>query len=135
MAEDAAQETFIRVFRHIEKAPSEDQALGWIFRIATNYCLNELRNRKHRPLAVGDAPEVSTPDARSLHNILEDRDLVRKLIVRFPAKQRDVAWLHHIDGLGQEEVAQILGISRRSVGTYLKTFSKDARKYLDRTAL
>ncbi|MFI5376709.1 MAG: sigma factor, partial [Candidatus Rokuibacteriota bacterium] len=48
-AEDATQETFVRVRRHLEKAPDAHEALLWIYRIATNYCLNELRDRKGRP--------------------------------------------------------------------------------------
>jgi len=37
----------MRVHRHLDKADSRE-ALGWIYRIATNYCLNEIRNRKRR---------------------------------------------------------------------------------------
>src|SRR6267378_1378915 len=48
-AEDATQETFMRVHRHLDKAPDSTEALAWIYRIATNYCLNEIRDRKRRP--------------------------------------------------------------------------------------
>ena len=48
-AEDATQETFMRVHRHLDKADSRD-ALAWIYRIATNLAISELRKRKRRRL-------------------------------------------------------------------------------------
>jgi len=128
-AEDATQETFVRVHRHLEKAPAE--ALGWIYRIATNYCLNELRDRKQRPEPTGDLPELAIDD---LGRVLGDRDLVARIVRRCPEKLRVVAWLHHVDGLDQAEVARTLGISRRTVVNHLAEFARNARKYAGRTA-
>jgi RNA polymerase sigma-70 factor (ECF subfamily) len=48
-AHDATQETFVRVYRHLSEVPSDREALYWIYRVATNFCLNELRNRRGRP--------------------------------------------------------------------------------------
>ena len=44
-AEDATQETYLRVQRHLAEVEGVDDVGAWILRIATNYCLNELRNR------------------------------------------------------------------------------------------
>jgi DNA-directed RNA polymerase specialized sigma24 family protein len=56
-AEDAIQETFLRVQRHLDRAPDAGEALIWVYRIATNYCLNEIRDRKLRPRSEADPPE------------------------------------------------------------------------------
>ena len=128
-AEDATQETFMRVHRHLDKAPAE--ALGWIYRIATNYCLNELRDRKQRPQPTDELPELAIDN---LGRVLGDRDLVARIVRRSPPKLRVVAWLHHVDGLDQAEVAQTLGISRRSVVNHLNEFATNARKYIERNA-
>ena len=40
LAEDATQEVFVRVLRHIDEAPDDEAALRWVYRIATNYCLD-----------------------------------------------------------------------------------------------
>jgi RNA polymerase sigma-70 factor (ECF subfamily) len=122
-AEDATQETFMRVHRHLHKAPDPAQALPWIYRIATNYCLNEIRDRRLRPQAQ-DVPELFADD---LATILASRDLVARLIRRCPAKLRVPAWLHYVDGLSQAEVANVLGISRRTVVNRLAAFVDDAR--------
>ncbi|MDB4959919.1 MAG: family polymerase sigma factor [Myxococcales bacterium] len=130
-AEDATQETFMRVYRHIDKADS-GEARNWIYRIATNYCLNEIRNRKRRP-----APADHEPDemlGEDLAVVLADRDLVARIIDRSPQKLRAVAWLHHVDGLDQSEVARVLDVSRRSVINWLAEFADNARKFIQRGA-
>lgn len=130
-AEDATQETFMRVLRHLEKAPDPAQALAWIYRIATNYCLNELRDRRRRPEPRIDLPDDRADDPSSL---FADRDLVERIVRRSPTKLRVVAWLHHVDGLDQGEVARILGVSRRTVVSRLGEFAANARRIASREA-
>jgi RNA polymerase sigma-70 factor (ECF subfamily) len=130
-AEDATQETFLRVYRHVERAPSTQEALRWIYRIATNYCLNELRNdKRHRVLLDGVSGSL---EFRLGEEHFLDRDLGRRLVLRAPAHVGTAAWLHHVDGLDQAEVAEVLGVSRRTVVNYLETFAKHARKFVTRS--
>ncbi len=130
-AEDATQETFLRVVRHLARAPDANEAIAWIYRIATNYCLNELRNRRRRAEPRASLPELP---GRPVEELMADRDLVARLVERAPEKLRVVACLHHIDGLDQGEVARVLGISRRTVVTRLQTFAANAHKFLGRAA-
>ncbi len=136
-AEDATQETFLRVQRHLDRAPAADEAIAWIYRIATNYCLNELRDRRRRPVPRETLPEMpqspeSTP--RPVDELMADRDLAARLVARAPEKLRAVACLHHVDGLDQGEVAKVLGISRRTVVTRLQIFAENAHKFVRRVA-
>ncbi len=126
-AEDATQETFMRVHRHLERTPHE--ALAWIYRIATNYCFNELRNRRRRAEVRPDLPQ---PIDDRLEVALADRDLAARLIRRAPPKVAAVAWLRYVDGMEQAEVAAVLGISRRSVVNRLAEFQRNARKFAQR---
>ena len=128
-AEDATQETFMRVHRHLAKADSRE-ALAWIYRIATNYCLNEIRNRKRRPELHDELPEITTDTGGAL----ADRDLAARIVARSPEKLRTVAWLHHVDGLDQGEVARVLDISRRTVVNRLAEFAENAKKFAQRGA-
>jgi len=130
-AEDATQETFVRVHRHLDKAPDPTEALAWVYRIATNYCLNEIRDRKLRPQAEAELPDVL---GESLAAVLADRDVVARIVKRSPEKLRVPAWLHHVDGLDQGEVARVLGISRRTVVNRLAEFADNARKFIARSA-
>ena len=129
-ADDATQETFVRVHRHLAQAPSAAEAVPWIYRIATNYCLNELRDRSKRAEPMGELPELS--DALT-ETRLADVQLARALIDRVPAKLRACAYLTYVDGLTQDEVARVLGISRRSVVNHLADFLDRARKFVARS--
>lgn len=132
-AEDATQETFMRVHRHLARAPDPNDALGWIYRIATNYCLNELRNRKLRPQAMSAGLDGLEDTGDSLEAVLANRDAVARLVRRSREKLRAPAWLHYVDGLDQGEVARVLGISRRSVVNRLSEFVASARRFLARS--
>lgn len=130
-AEDATQETFMRVQRHLEKAPDSREALVWIYRIATNYCLNEIRNRRLRATPMKEVPELSGEQTEEL---LANRDLLARIVDRAPEKLRMPAYLHYVDGLDQSEVARVMGVSRRTVLYRLAEFAKNARKFAQRTS-
>jgi len=131
-AEDATQETFVRVHRHLARAPGDDEAIAWIFRIATNLCLNERRDAGRRPRPADELPELGAGALRDeLH---ADRDLARRVVARADARDRVVAWLYHVDGLEQDEVARVLGVSRRTVVNRLQSFASNARKFVRREA-
>jgi len=128
-AEDATQETFLRVYKALAKAPNDATAKLWIYRIATNYCLDVLRARS-RPLPVGQ--EQLFPSGRSLEDLLADRDLAERIIADTPARLRAAAFLHYVDGLDQGEVALTLGVSRRTVGSWIAEFLQRARDLVKR---
>ena len=126
-AEDATQETFLRVHRHVHRVADEEDALRWIYRVATNYCFNELRNRKHRPAPVAELPDRAAA-APGDDQRIADRQLVLQLLERMPTKVKTAAWLYHADGFEQQEVARILGVSLRTVATRLALFSQKIEK-------
>ena len=128
-AEDATQEIFVRVAKHLDDAPTSVDALLWIYRIASNHCLNELRNRKRRPQPSGSPLPEGADRGESR---LADRDLARKIIERAPERVRASAWLYHVDGLSYDEVGKALGVSRRTVINYLAEFEQRAMKFLGR---
>ncbi len=131
-AEDATQETFLRVHRHLERAPDADEAGRWILRIATNYCLNAARDRRRGPEPRDELPEVSGDVG--LEQLLSDRDMVRRIVGRVDEKLRAVAWAHYVDGLDHVEAGRMLGISRRTVANRLAVFEERARKIFRRTS-
>lgn len=114
--EDAAQEVFLRALRRATRMPNTIELRPWLFRIATNYCLNELRSRRVR----GHSPPQL---AMMLTSNLEDRLIARsemaRLLQRLPQRARDVTRLTYVEGLRQQQVAEALGVSRRTVVNYL----------------
>lgn len=124
-AEDALQETFTRVLRHAHHLPPEAEALPWLYRIATNYCLNELRHlRIASTVEMDDEPLRDTPP--SPEERVSHRQMVRKVLAPIPAKLRDVGLLRHVDGMLDSEIAAALGVSRRTVVYRLLAFRQRA---------
>ncbi len=129
-ARDATQEVFGKLMRDARKLESRDTALPWIYRVATNHCLNLRRNagrRGEEPLPELEVPASEAPDT------VPERQLVQRVLARFDSQTQAVAVGVFVDGMEHEEVAQALGISRRTVARKLERFVGNARKYLLRS--
>ena len=133
-AEDATHETFLRVHRYLDRVPGPKEALFWIYRVATNHCLNEIRGRSLRAARAEETFEPAAKLEPDPERRLADGDLARRLVDHMPARLRAVAWLYHVDGFEQEEVAEILDISRRTVVSRLAAFTARARRFVRRSA-
>jgi RNA polymerase sigma-70 factor, ECF subfamily len=125
-AEDATQETFLRVHRNVDALPEVDRIAGWLYRIATNLCFNLLRDEGAQFVSFGDLPETADqgPEER-----LANRDLAARLIARAPSEVRAVVQLCYLDGMHQEEIAALLTLSRRTIAKRLADFKRQARRY------
>lgn len=115
-AEDATQEVFVRALREAGRWPAATELRHWLFRIATNYCLNELRRCRVR--AQG-APELACALPSSVEDCLLARGELGRLLDGLPQRARDVALLTYVEGMPQQDVAEALGLSRRTVVNYL----------------
>jgi RNA polymerase sigma-70 factor, ECF subfamily len=127
-AEDLTQDTFLRVHRHMGAIPETAKVLPWLYRISTNLCLNAIRDGRARAIPVRELPDRAGDDDPG--ELLVTRDLVTRLIARASPKVRVAAWLYHVDGMKQEEIAEVLGISRRAVVKRLSQFGSRSRKFI-----
>ena len=127
LAQDATQDIFVRVMRHVDSAPKDEAALSWIYRISTNYCLNLIRDRDRRAVPMEQLPERvgAHPETALL-----DRELALKLVRHAPEKLRVPAVLYYVDGFEQLQIARALGISRRTVVNRLNDFIDRSKKFL-----
>jgi RNA polymerase sigma-70 factor (ECF subfamily) len=123
-ARDATQEVFVKLVRDIAKLEDPAIVLPWIYRVATNHCLNVLRGKgRHGETALPDlelaagATEASFPD----------KHLAGSILSRFDEGTRAVAIGVLVDGMGHEELAGALGISRKTVERRLSRFLERAR--------
>ena len=115
-AEDATQEVFLRVRRHAGRAPETAEMRPWLFRIATNHCLNELRSRGVRSRT---PPQLTMLVTSNQEDSMAAQNDARRFLERLPPRARAIAWLTYVDGMLQHEVAETLGVSRRTVVNYL----------------
>lgn len=131
-AQDATQEVFGKLLRDQERLAGRDDVLPWIWRVATNHCLNVRRNARRRG-------EEEMPDELAVNDIVSvdqvpERQLAQQVLSRFDAETQAVAVGVLVDGMEHQEVADVLGISRRTVLRKLDKFLVNARKYVQRSA-
>lgn len=130
-ARDATQEVFRKLLRDPGKLVEKQAALPWLYRVATNHCLNERRNRRRRAEEelFDDLPVADhTP-----RDLVPNRHLAQAVLARFDQQTQAVAVGVFVDGMEHEELAQALGISRRTVLRKLDRFVENARKFLTRS--
>ncbi|MGI9861240.1 sigma-70 family RNA polymerase sigma factor [Moorella naiadis] len=115
LAEDVAQEVFIRVYTNLDKFQGRSSIYTWIYHITVNLCRDYLRAQSRRRLEPNRLLEVAVPDveAMALAN-LEYRELWQA-ILQLPVTYREVIWLHYYDQLSLKDIAAILDISLAAV--------------------
>lgn len=111
-AEDATQDVFLRIGRYLGRRPPPEQIRPWLFRIATNRCLNELRSRSIR---ARHATAYLAQAASDQEEAMAARSDARRFLEQLSSRAQAVAVLTYVDGMIQREVATSLGISRRTV--------------------
>jgi RNA polymerase sigma factor (sigma-70 family) len=126
LAEDAAQEVFLRVMTHIDELPPGEDTSRWIHRVTSNYCFNCRRDEKRRVDARLDLTSPPPPFV----DAVADRELVQRVIASLPEDVGLIGWLNHVDELNQGDIAERLNISRRTVVARLSTFNARARRVL-----
>ena len=122
-AVDLAQESFIRVYFAIERYHSDYAFSTYIYRIATNLAISEIRKRKRRKVfsltglfqAEGNEEKVFQPlDEKPLpeDDLINDeqREVIEKAIAALPEKYRTAIVLREVEGKTYDEVAEILGL-------------------------
>jgi RNA polymerase sigma-70 factor (ECF subfamily) len=127
-ADDVGQETFIRLYKSLNKFRGESSLGTYLTRIAINLSLNELKRRRRRSVLFFQKPieEIGDiPDTKAAGHMSEDKELVHQAIQKLDDKFRSVVVLRLIDGYSTEETAEILNLP---VGTVLSRLSRAQKK-------
>ncbi len=119
-AQDATQEAFLRAYRALSSFRLDASFSPWMYRIATNVCLDMLRSR--RPQTSLDGSPLDPPAALSVEGAVAEREKLRAVVEavgRLPVGLRTVFLLRHETELSYEEIAQALGLPLNTVRTRL----------------
>src|SRR2546427_12661860 len=128
-AVDLAQETFVRVFRAADRYQQSHAFSTYIYRIATNLAISELRKRKRRKLVSltgffqssdgGEPREFNPSDGQPLQDVVlvdaERRAAVQRAVGTLPDKYRAPLILRDVEGKSYDEISRILSTSEGTV--------------------
>lgn len=127
-AEDVSQDAFLALYRHLHQVPAAAYR-PWLYRVARNLCLDQLRRRKFklslfRDLG-GDDDNPFTPrdecaaPADQIAQAREANVAIERAIQELPAKFRDAFLLCEVEGMSYEDAAAVLGCPVKTVSTRL----------------
>jgi len=109
---DVVQEVFERMLKSSDAFRAEARPMTWVYRITTNVALNAVRARGLRePQAAQSDPSFAADLARTV----EARQLLQRLSTQLDERELAVVAMTTLDGLTQEEIADILGLSRKTI--------------------
>jgi RNA polymerase sigma-70 factor (ECF subfamily) len=131
-AEELTQDVFTQIYRFRGRYRPESRLSTWVFRIATNLCLNERRRPEHRlrvdlwkeapDSETREGPALPDPDAATPEQVAAAHELAVALdreITALPPKQRAALLLSRLDGLAYRDVAEVLGCTEGAVKALL----------------
>ena len=137
IAEDAAQETFIRAWLHLSSYRPQASLRSWLFRIAVNAATDLLRKQKRiLPDPLEDLQLQDTlPGPEALSSAREQSALVQRAVLGLPAASRAVLVLREYEGMSYQQIAQTFEIPVGTVMSRLSYARKLLRDRLEQTAV
>jgi len=130
LAEDVAQEVFLRVHSSAARYRPVAKVTTWLYRIAVNLTLDVIRKDKRSPGAIVDGDSLSIPARRDPLEARERVDMVRRAVKALPGRQRVVVNLHRYEGWSHQEITEATGWSQSAVESLLVRAYANLRKSL-----
>ena len=146
MAEDLAQDTFIKVLNNIDRYRPEFKLSSWLFKIANNVTIDHLRKRQLATVSLDGSPHAATAaeaQATSLNvesrgqsalEAIESRELgsaIEQAIAKLRPEYRSCILLRHVEGRSYEEIAATLDLPLGTVKTYIHRARHELREALE----
>ncbi len=119
-AQDAMQEVFVRAIKAGAEFRGDSSPTTWLYRVTTNHCLNVIRDGARRRELLREG--LAKPEA--IETRPEDRLDVSKILAQLPAELQDIAVYYFVDQMNQAEIAEMIGVSRRTIGNRLEEFRR-----------
>ena len=125
-AEDAVQEVFMKIYRKVSSFNGRSKFSTWLYRIAVNVCIDNVRRNKLRRFSTSIVEEGSLNELHENSNEVERsvtsgevNKITRKAITKLSPKLRTVVVLRDLQGFAHAEIADILGCSKGTVSSRL----------------
>ena len=134
-AADIAQETFIKAFRKLDTLTSATSTRAWIYRIATNTAIDDMRRRRHltrlpdeegqpfQPADPGPGPE-----AQAMGGVLDER--IDRALLRLRPNHRQCLLLSDLEQMNAQQIGDVMGMSPGAVRVLLCRVRGEMRRHL-----
>ncbi|MGA2851747.1 MAG: sigma-70 family RNA polymerase sigma factor [Terracidiphilus sp.] len=132
VAEELAQEVFLRVYRSRESYRAEAKFTTWLYRIATNLAVNNARDTRHERAAqtlyldapdeeTGTTPDVADDEPSVEQHLMHDERMaaIRKHVMALPERQKMAVLMHKYQGMDYRQIGDVLKLSESATKSLL----------------
>jgi RNA polymerase sigma-70 factor (ECF subfamily) len=132
IAEEMAQEVFLRVYRSRESYRAEARFTTWLYRIATNLAVNHARDTRHERAAqtvyldapdeeTGTTPDVADDEPSVEQSLVRDERMaaIRAHVMALPERQRMAVVMHKYQGMDCRQIGEVLKLSESATKSLL----------------
>ena len=145
LAEDLAQETFVKVFNHLDRFNPKYKFSSWIFKIASNLAIDTLRKREPVTVSIDGSRHAETAEEiestritveskdENPEQFLEAKELgqeIERAIGLLRPDYRTAILLRHVEGRAYEEIAEVMGVPLGTVKTFIHRARGELRETL-----
>jgi RNA polymerase sigma-70 factor (ECF subfamily) len=135
LADDLAQDVFLKVHRGLPYFRGEARLSTWIFRIVQNVCV-QTRTSRRPDVSLEDGPGDRSPrqfgSVDQAFGAIEDRDRLEKALAQLPATYRMLVVAHYMRGVQYESLAEALNLPLGTVKTHLYRAKRRLRELLEK---
>jgi len=146
LAEDLAQDTFVKILNGLRSYRPEFKFSSWVFKIANNAAIDHLRRRAVDTISLHGSPDAVTPERIAATTLdlpdrretpleeVEARELgsaIERAIGRLRPEYRSCILLRHVEGHSYDEISQMLDLPLGTVKTYIHRARNELRDYLE----
>lgn len=122
-AEDASQETFLRVYKNIKHYDAKRPFTTWLLSIAAHHCIDQLRKRRMVVISMDETPYLDPPDGlpgpEASYFLMEDQKRVQALIKTLNPHDRAAVIMYYWYDFSYDEIAQSLSLTSSAVKSRL----------------
>lgn len=145
-AEDLTQETFVKALNALESYRPDYKFSSWIFKIANNAAIDQLRRKELETLSIDGAPDADSAETARESTLqlrdagespldeLEARELgsaIERAIGQLRPEYRSCIILRHVEGYPYEEIAELLELPLGTVKTYIHRARNELKQVLE----
>ena len=132
-AEEITQDIFLKVYKKLSTLKPPDRFPGWLYVIATRYCISWLRKKQQPTTSLDAMPTTELEELCYLRyeaargeeaSIEHQRELVKRLLQKLPESERTVVTLYYLAEMTSEEVSAFLGVSPNTIRSRLRRARK-----------